>query len=193
MDTWGIEIAPIVASLGIAGIAVALHEANTPMFKLYGKQVIQNAKALASELLKHDFKLIGGGTDSHLILIDLTNKKLLGNTVAEALEYVGIVANKNAVPNDKNPPFYPSGLRIGTPGVTSRGMKVGEMKIIADVMSKTVDAVYAQKLKTLEKAVLERKKSVRRQLIKSTTELTSLRKIILELCKQFPLRKIYTT
>ena len=175
----------------IAGIGVALHEANTDRFKAYGKQVIQNAKKLASELIKYKFTLIAGGTDSHLILIDLSNKKLLGNTVAEALEYVGIVANKNSVPNDKNPPFYPSGLRIGTPGITSRGMSTKEVVIIAEVIHKTVEAVHAQKVKTLKKASLERKKSVRRELIKSTLELRTLRSTILDLCNRFPLCDTY--
>lgn len=175
----------------IAGIGVALHEASTDRFKKYGKQVILNAKTLADELLKHNFTLVAGGTDSHLILIDLSNKKLLGNTVAEALEYVGIVANKNSVPNDKNPPFYPSGLRIGTPGITSRGMGKSEVKIIADVMHKTVEAVYAHKTKSLAKDSLEKKKSVRRELIKGTKELRKLRAIILQLCEQFPLCETY--
>ncbi|MCR4329216.1 MAG: serine hydroxymethyltransferase [Candidatus Roizmanbacteria bacterium] len=175
----------------IAGIGVALHEANTTRFKKYGKQVIQNAKTLASELLKYNFTLVAGGTDSHLILIDLSNKKLLGNTVAEALEYVGIVANKNSVPYDKNPPFYPSGLRIGTPGITSRDMGKREVKIIAKVIHKTVEAVYTHKIKTLKKDSLEKKKSVRRLLIKGTEELRALRSIILELCQQFPLCDTY--
>jgi len=112
----------------IAGIGVALKEAMTARFKKYAQQIVKNSKVLASELKKHGFNLVAGGSNTHLILIDLRNKGLIGNLAAEALEEAGIVLNYNAVPYDPNPPFYPSGIRLGTPGITSRGMKEKEMK-----------------------------------------------------------------
>lgn len=113
-----------------AAIGVALKEAATPEFKAYGRQVVKNAKALAEELLAHGFQLVSGGTDNHLILIDLTNKKVIGKKGAKALDIAGLVTNYNTVPYDPRKPFSPSGIRIGTPGVTSRGMGESEMRQI---------------------------------------------------------------
>jgi glycine hydroxymethyltransferase len=175
----------------IAGIAVALKEDAKPAFKKYAKQVIKNAKTLAKELTNHDWQLVTGGTDSHLLLIDLRNKKLLGNTVAEALEEVGIVLNRNAVPFDTNSPFYPSGIRLGTPGVTSRGMKEKEMKMIAKVMVKTVEAISKAKQKLNLTSEQEKDKQVRQKLIAAVPELKQLRKKIGQLCRKFPLKKVY--
>ncbi len=115
----------------IAAIAVCLKQASTTEFKEYAKQVIVNAKVLAEELLKYGFNLITGGTDNHLILIDLQNKDILGAEAQERLEKAGITTNKNSIPFDPNPPFKPSGLRLGTPAITTRGMKEEEMKKIA--------------------------------------------------------------
>ena len=112
----------------IAGIAVALKEAATPEFKEYGAQVIRNARALAGELLERGFQLITGGTDNHLLLIDLTNKGVFGKKVAKALDQAGIVVNSNSIPYDPRKPFSPSGIRLGSPAVTSRGMKEAEMR-----------------------------------------------------------------
>lgn len=114
-----------------AAIGVALKEAATPAFKEYGHQIVRNAKAMAEELLAHGFNLVSGGTDNHLILIDLTNKKVIGKKGAQALDRAGIVCNYNTVPYDPRKPFSPSGLRLGTPAVTSRGMGEGEMRQIA--------------------------------------------------------------
>ena len=114
-----------------AAIGVALKEAATPAFKEYGRQIVRNAKAMAEELLAHGFDLVSGGTDNHLILIDLTNKKVIGKKGAQALDRAGIVCNYNTVPYDPRKPFSPSGLRLGTPAVTSRGMGEGEMRQIA--------------------------------------------------------------
>ena len=114
-----------------AAIGVALKEAATPAFKEYGQQIVRNAKAMADELLAHGFNLVSGGTDNHLILIDLTNKKVIGKKAAQALDRAGIVCNYNTVPYDPRKPFSPSGLRLGTPAVTSRGMGEGEMRQIA--------------------------------------------------------------
>lgn len=123
-----------------AAIAVAAKEASEPSFREYAHQVVANAKALAEELLARGYQLVTGGTDNHLILIDLTNKGVTGKVAARALDRAGIVANYNAVPNDPRKPFDPSGLRIGTPAVTSRGMKVAEMKRLAAWIDEVIRA-----------------------------------------------------
>ena len=121
-----------------AAIAVALEEASKPEFKHYGQQVVKNAKALAVQLLEHDFKLVTGGTDNHLILIDLTNKNIAGQEAETILDEVGITVNKNTVPFDKRKPMDPSGIRLGTPALTSRGFKEEDMKIVAVLIAKTI-------------------------------------------------------
>lgn len=123
-----------------AAIAVALKEADSEKFRKYAKQIVLNAKTLAQELTNYGFDIISGGTDNHLLLIDLRSKKINGALAAYALEKVNIITNKNSVPNDTNPPFYPSGLRIGTPAVTTRGMKESDMKKIADWINRTLEA-----------------------------------------------------
>jgi glycine hydroxymethyltransferase len=114
-----------------AAIGVALKEASTDDFRRYAEQIVRNAKALAGELLERGFRLISGGTDNHLILVDLTNKGVFGKKGAKALDRAGIVTNYNTIPNDPRKPFSPSGIRLGTPSVTSRGMGEGEMRQIA--------------------------------------------------------------
>jgi len=114
-----------------AGIAVALKEAQNKFFQKYANQIVLNSQVLAKELNKYGFDMISGGSDNHLILIDLSNKEVNGAIAAHALEVAGIVVNKNAVPNDTKPPFYPSGIRIGTPAITTRGMKEKDMVKIA--------------------------------------------------------------
>lgn len=115
----------------IAAIAVCLKEASAPAFKKYAKQIVKNSQALAKELLKFGFNLVTGGTDNHLILIDLRNKGISGKEAQLRLEKAGITINKNTIPYDPNPPFNPSGIRMGTPAITTRGMKEKEMKKIA--------------------------------------------------------------
>jgi len=115
----------------ITGVAVALAEADTPEFVTYAKQVVKNAKVLANKLLEFDFNLVSGGTDNHLILIDLRNKEIPGKKLAKALNRAKIVTNCNSIPNDPAPPFNPSGLRIGTPAITTRGMKEEQVIQIA--------------------------------------------------------------
>ncbi len=124
-----------------AGIAVALHEASQDSFKTYAAQIVTNAKVLAAGLIGHGFELVSGGTDNHLILIDLTNKELPGKVLAKALDKAGIVTNYNSVPYDTRKPFDPSGLRIGTPAVTTQGMGETEMARIADWMNEVASAV----------------------------------------------------
>ncbi len=114
-----------------AAIAVALKEAAQPEFKTYGQQIVKNAKTLAAELMKQGYDLVTGGTDNHLMLIDLSNKKVLGAEAETALGKAGITVNKNTVPFDPRPPFDPSGIRLGTPALTTRGMKESEMLQVA--------------------------------------------------------------
>jgi len=122
----------------IAAIAVCLKEASTPAFKNYAKQIVKNAKALADELKKYGFNLVSGGTDNHLILIDLRNKNITGPEAQDLLEAAGITINKNSIPYDPAPPFKPSGIRMGTPAITTRGMKEKEMKKIAGWINEVV-------------------------------------------------------
>jgi len=121
-----------------AAIAVALKEAASPEFKEYGAQVVRNAKALAGELLERGFDLVSGGTDNHLILIDLTNKGVTGKKASKALDKAGIVVNANTVPYDPRKPFSPSGIRIGSPAVSSRGMKEPEMRRVVAWMDEVI-------------------------------------------------------
>jgi glycine hydroxymethyltransferase len=124
-----------------AAIAVALKEASTEGFSAYAHQVVANAKALADELLARGFDLVSGGTDNHLILIDLTSKGVAGKPAAQALDRAGLETNYNTVPFDPRKPFDPSGIRIGTPSVTSRGMGEPEMRQIAAWMDEVVTAL----------------------------------------------------
>jgi glycine hydroxymethyltransferase len=123
-----------------AGIAVAAKEALEPSFTDYAKRVVENAKVLAAELVAKGFGVTTGGTDNHLMLVDLTSKNVAGKPAAQALDKAGIVANYNAVPFDPRKPFDPSGLRIGTPAVTSRGMGPNEMKTLAAWIDRVVAA-----------------------------------------------------
>lgn len=125
-----------------AAIAVALKEANTPEFKTYAAQIVANAKALADRLNSHGFRLVTGGTDNHLILFETQQSKGIGGReAAKALDAAGIVTNCNTVPFDPNPPFKPSGVRIGTPSITSRGMKEAEMEKLGDWMARAIEHV----------------------------------------------------
>jgi glycine hydroxymethyltransferase len=123
-----------------AAIAVALKEAATPQFRVYANAIVVNAQTLAEELLARGFDLVSGGTDNHLILIDLTNKGITGKRAAKALDRAGIELNYNTVPFDPRKPFSPSGIRLGTPAVTSRGMRPQEMKHVARFIDEAVEA-----------------------------------------------------
>jgi len=125
----------------LAAIAVALAEADTPEFVDYAKQIVKNAKALADKLLEYGFNLVSGGTDNHLILIDLRNKNIPGRKLARALNRARIVSNCNTIPDDPAPPFNPSGLRIGTPAITTRGMKEEQAREIAGFINKVVENI----------------------------------------------------
>lgn len=132
----GIQGGPLVHV--IAAKAVAFKEAMTPEFKEYQKKVVINAKRLSDGLIKHGFNIISGGTDNHLMLVDLSNMNVTGKEATETLEKAGLTVNKNAVPYDNKPPTITSGIRLGTPCVTTRGMGEQEMDEIADIISNVI-------------------------------------------------------
>ncbi len=147
----------------IAGKAVCFGEALKPEFKTYMEQVLINAKTLAEELTRLGFKLVTGGTDNHLLLLDLSESAVTGKQAEISLDQAGITVNKNTVPNEKRSPFVTSGIRIGTPALTTRGMKTPEMKKIAGWISTVLNAVGDEKTKA------------------------NVHSEVKELCKQFPL------
>ncbi len=147
----------------IAAKAVAFKEALQPEFKTYAAQVVKNAKSLASALVGHGFNLVSGGTDNHLMLVDLSGSDLTGKVAEETLETAGITVNKNAVPFDTRSPFVTSGFRIGTPAATTRGLKEPEMEKVAGWISRALANVG------------------------NTPELAAIREEIRSLCRQFPL------
>jgi glycine hydroxymethyltransferase len=125
----------------LTAIAVAMAEADTPEFVAYAKQIIKNAKVLADKLMEYGFNLVTGGTDNHLILIDLRNKKIPGKKLAKALDRARIVSNYNTIPGDPAPPMNPNGVRIGTPAITTRGMKEPEAAKIAEFINKVAENI----------------------------------------------------
>ena len=125
----------------LTAIAVAMAEADTPEFVAYARQVVKNAEVLAEKLLEYGFKLVSGGTDNHLILIDLRNKNIPGRKLAKALDRARIVTNYNSIPNDPSPPANPSGLRLGTPAITTRGMKEDQAREIAALINKVTENI----------------------------------------------------
>ena len=132
-------------------LAITLGEALKPSFKAYSAQIVKNAHVLAEELKKYGFTLIGNGTENHLILADLTSKNISGKDAETALDKAGMTVNKNTIPNEKRSPFDPSGIRLGTPAATTRGMKEAEMKQIAAWISEAIehhtDSAHLQKMK----------------------------------------------
>jgi len=126
----------------IAAKAVALKEALTPEFREYQAQIVKNARALAKGLMSRGFKIVSGGTDTHLMLVDLRNKRLTGDLAEEVLDKAGITVNKNSIPHDPEKPFVTSGIRLGTPALTTRGMKEEDMEIIAGMVSDALDHRY---------------------------------------------------
>jgi len=123
----------------IAAKAVAFGEASTPEFNKYQEQIVKNAKALAQALIDNGFRLVSGGTDTHLMLVDLRSKKITGKDAEKVLDEVGLTINKNTIPYDPEKPFVTSGIRIGTPAVTTRGMRESQMKTIASFISRAIE------------------------------------------------------
>ncbi len=140
----------------IAGKAVCLKEALTPEYKAYQQQVVKNAATLASALMERGFKIVSGGTDNHLMLVDLQNLELTGKEVEKALDEVHITANKNTVPNDPKSPFVTSGIRLGTPAVTTRGANEQDMIVIADAIKAAVIDKDDAKAMELVKSITEK-------------------------------------
>jgi len=125
----------------IAAKAVAFNEALSDNFKEYQQNIVKNAKALADALKKRGFKLVSDGTDNHLMLVDLTNFNITGKEAEEGLDKAGITVNKNTIPFDTKPPTVTSGIRIGTPSVTTRGMGENEMEEIAEIIERVIKNV----------------------------------------------------
>lgn len=169
-----------------AAIGVALLEASKPAFKKYAAQVVKNNKALAKELLKYDFDLVSGGTDNHLSLIDLRNKKVNGAVGARALEVAGIVTNKNGVPFDTLPAFYPSGIRIGTAAITSRGMKEKDMIKIARWMNEGIEEVKGMELPEDKEERSIFWKEFKKEVVKNK-KLLAISKQVKAFCSKFPM------
>jgi glycine hydroxymethyltransferase len=138
-----------------AGIAVALREAAEPAFTGYAAQVVANAKAVAAALLERGFDLVSGGTDNHLILVDLTGKGIGGKPAAQALDRAGIECNYNTVPFDQRKPFDPSGIRLGTPALTTRGLTEAQMPQVAGWIDEAVDAAVKEDEPTLDRIAAE--------------------------------------
>ncbi len=169
-----------------AAIAVSLLEASKPQFKIYAKQIVVNSRALAKELLKYGFDLVGGGSENHLILIDLRNKKTNGAVAALALETAGIVVNKNGVPFDTNPPFYPSGIRLGTPAVTTRGLREKDMIKVAEWINKAVKESQNYQLPLEKEERRESFKKLKKE-IPANKNLLNIAKEVKLFIKRFPL------
>lgn len=186
----GIQGGPHLNS--IAGIAVALKETQTVKFQKYASQVIVNAKVLAEELTNEGFKLVTGGTDSHLLVANVAPYGILGNTMAEGCEAAGIILNRNGVPHDPNPPFYPSGVRFGTPGLTTRNMKEKEMKVIASYLNRVAHDLQ-DTAKKLKMSIEDQKRPENRAAIVRRSKLIKAVKVKTEaLCKKFPIPEMYT-
>jgi glycine hydroxymethyltransferase len=147
----------------IAAKAVCFKEAATEEFRTYIRQVLKNAKALSAKIAARKFRIVSGGTDTHLFLVDVFSKGINGKQAEQALDKAGITVNKNAIPFDQNPPLTPSGIRIGTPALTTRGMKEAEMEAIGDWIADVLDNINDENVQ----------KRVRRE--------------VESLCDQFPL------
>jgi glycine hydroxymethyltransferase len=132
----GVQGGPLVHIM--AAKAVSFREAMTPEFVAYQKQVVANAQTLAAGLASEGFRVVSGGTDTHLCLVDVFSKGVRGKEAQNALEHAGITANKNAIPFDTNPPFNPSGMRFGSPAVTTRGFKEPEMGEVAALIAEVL-------------------------------------------------------
>lgn len=171
-----------------AALAAALDEASRASFKKYAAQIVKNAKTLAKVLADGGLKLVGGGTENHLILVDLSETLGIGNGVfaEKALDLVNLTANKNTVPGEQSTPFYPSGIRLGTPAATTRGMKEKEMKVIGETILAVIEILKKSNL-PVEK---EEKKKILPSLIKKlekNKEIIQLKAKIKKLALRFPL------
>lgn len=171
----------------IAAIAVALHEAMQPEFKEYGKQIVKNSKALAEELMNGEIKLVSGGTDNHLMVVDLSPLGPgKGVFLQDALDFAGITANKNTIPNEPHSAYYPSGVRMGPAAITTRGMKEEEMKLVAGWIIKVTDLIKNYQLPQTKEERKEYLANFRKEM-KENELVKKIRQEVLELCKKFPI------
>lgn len=169
----------------IAGIAIALEKTKLAAFTRYAKQTVTNSKRIAKQLEKKGFDVVSGGTDKHLVLIDLRNKNINGWFVAWALEMAGIIVNRNTVPSDTGSPYYPSGLRLGTPAISARGMKEADMDKIADWISKVVGHIGERLLPDGKEERVKNLKEFKIEIEKDRF-LKSIARQVRDLCKKFP-------
>jgi len=170
-----------------AAIAVALKEALEPEFKEYGKQIVKNAQALGESLKAQGMRLVSGGTDNHMLLVDLTAYGVgTGVFVQDALDAAGITVNKNTIPKDPSSPFYPSGIRVGTPSLTTRGMKEGEMEQIGTWIADVAESVAEYQLPGTKEERISYLKQFKKD-IAENQKLKEVKAKVEELCKQFPL------
>lgn len=170
----------------IAAIAIALHEAEQPEFKTYAAKIVENARSLAQNLAAKGFKVVSGGTDNHLILLDLSPEGPgRGVFLHEALEAAGMYANKNMVPDDPSTPFYPSGLRLGTPAITTRGMGLPEMEKIADWISRVSEYIKDARLPSDKETRLKFIKEFRAGL--NNAFYSDIKADVSKLCSKFPI------
>lgn len=170
----------------IAGIAIALQKTKTPVFKKYAMQTVKNAKFLAEKLIGYGFDVVSGGTDKHLVLVDLRNRNVSGWFVAWAMEVAGIVANRNTVPQETASPFYPSGLRLGTPAVSVRGMKEKQMEEIAGWIDQIVNHLGQRQIPIDQVSRREYLKKFRKE-IETDKLLLNIRSQVKSLCRRFPI------
>ena len=170
-----------------AAIAVALKEAMQPEFKEYAQQVVKNAKALAEELMGKGLNLVSNGTDTHLMLVDLTPYgKGMGVFAEKALDLAGITLNKNTIPGDPSSPFYPSGIRLGTPAITTRGMKEAEMKQIAQWIAEVLQEVKDYHLPESREERIQYLKAFAKD-VQANPALKKIKEEVKKLCFKFPL------
>jgi len=170
-----------------AAIAIALGEAMKPEFKEYGRQIVKNAKVLAKRLMERGIKVVSNGTDNHLLLIDLTPfGKGKGLYVQDALDLAGITVNKNTIPAEPSSPFYPSGIRLGTPALTTRGMKESEMELIADWIADVIDEVKDYEISDDKDSRNKAIEKFKNEIVKNK-KIKNIKNEVLELCKRFPL------
>ena len=169
----------------IAGIAIALENTKTPKFKKYARDVVSNAQYLASLLENGGLRLVSGGTDKHIILVDLRDKKTSGWFVALALEQAGIVANRNTIPNDSGSPYYPSGLRLGTPATTARGMGKAEMQLIAGWILAVIELVSGYEIPSNPEVRTTYLKAFKKK-FENHKDLMGIAGEVKSLCKLFP-------
>lgn len=170
----------------IAGIAIAFEKAQTKEFEEYAKNTVSNAKALVKSLSGKGYKLATDGTDKHLILIDLRNKDVNGWFAGWALEYAGIIVNRNTIPNDPSPPYYPSGLRLGTPALTARGMGNHEMELIAEWINEVIEHIGERSIPEDKEERIKVLREFKDEIGKEKF-LAEINEEVKELCKKFPI------